>query len=180
MSDPFVVLGLDDTASADAVRHARRSLAKRHHPDAGGDAEMMRTINQAAGRALQAIHGRTSSESGAEPRSPNAGEERPRPEPTGVTRDAPSFTVEALPAETFEALLVVANWIGDVLDDDPPYRLDIHLREPGPCWCCLELVPDAGASTVSITVASEPGLDTPNVELVRDTWVEQLNRYNWD
>lgn len=180
MSDPFVVLGLDDTASAEAVRHARRRLAKHHHPDAGGDVEMMRSINQAAGLALQVIHGRTASDPGVNPQSPNAGEERSPSEPTGVARDVPSFTVEALPAETFEALLVVANWIGDVLDDDPPYRLDTHLREPGPCWCRLELVPDAGASTVSLTVASEPGLATPNIELVRDMWVEQLNRYDWE
>ncbi len=55
MSDPFAVLGLDDTASPAAVRTARRDLAKLHHPDAGGDAEMMRSINQAAGRALQEI-----------------------------------------------------------------------------------------------------------------------------
>ncbi len=163
MTSPFVVLGLAETATAEAVRIARRDLAKQHHPDTGGDAEMMRAINQAAGLALQEIAGRATRE--------------PVEEPTGVSRDMPSFTVEALPVETFEALLVVTSWIGEVLDDDPPYRLDTHLHEPTPCWCRLELVPDAGASTVSITLAHEPDQPAPNIELVRDIWIEHLNRY---
>jgi hypothetical protein len=166
MSDPFAVLGLADTASAEAVRMARRDLAKRHHPDAGGDAEMMRSINQAAVQALLEIANRVTMP-------------EQRDEPTDVSRDVPSFTVEALPAETFEALLVVTSWIGDVLDDDPPYRLDTHLHEPAPCWCRLELMPDAGASTVSITLANEAGQPLPNIERVRDTWIDQLNRYDW-
>ena len=106
------------------------------------------------------------------------GQRRRRPQ---VEYDAPSFTVDALPAETFEALLVVAGWIGDVLDDDPPYVLECHLHEPAPCWCRLDLVPDAGGSTVSLTVASPAGErggvnDLTFVERVRDVWVEQLNR----
>jgi hypothetical protein len=170
MSDPFAALGLADTASAEAVRAARRDLAKRHHPDAGGDAEMMRSINQAAGQALQEIANRTLT---------TALPVEPHIEPTGVLRDVPSFTVEALPVETFEALLVVTSWIGEVLDDDPPYRLDVHLHDPAPCWCRLELVPDAGASTVSITLANEAGQSVPNIERVRDMWFDQLNRYDW-
>ncbi|MEZ5216771.1 MAG: hypothetical protein R2715_09340 [Ilumatobacteraceae bacterium] len=51
--------------------------------------------------------------------------------------------IEALPVEAYEALLVVATWIGEVLVDEPPYLLDVHLHEPRPCWCRLELVPDA-------------------------------------
>jgi hypothetical protein len=174
MSDPFAALGLTDTASAESVRAARRDLAKRHHPDAGGDAEMMRSINQAAGEALQEIANRAST-----PALPFESQFESQIEPTGVLRDVPSFTVEALPVETFEALLVVTTWIGEVLDDDPPYRLDVHLHEPAPCWCRLELVPDAGASTVSITLANETGQPVPNIERVRDIWIDQLNRYDW-
>ena len=97
-----------------------------------------------------------------------------------VQHDAPSFVIEALPAEAFEALLVVASWIGEVLVDEPPYLLDVHMAPPYDCWCRLELVPDAGSSTVSLTVA---GVDTadlapppPDVELIRDVWVRELNR----
>ena len=69
----------------------------------------------------------------------------------------PSFVIDALPAEAFEALLVVTSWIGEVLVDEPPYLLEVHLHDPAPCWCRLELVPDAGSSTVSLTVAGRRG-----------------------
>jgi hypothetical protein len=105
--------------------------------------------------------------------------------------------IEALPAEAFEALLVVTSWIGEVLVDEPPYLLDVHLAPPYDCWCRLELVPDAGSSTVSLTVAgvdrADPvggvddvegderddvvdGASVPDVELIRDLWVRELNR----
>ncbi len=173
-NDPFATLGLTDGATADEVRAARRRLAKQHHPDRGGDAERMRTLNVAAAAALARLA------AGKEPApSPRRGE-RKRQEPSGMTSDLPSFTVEALPVDTYEALLVVSSWLGEVLDDDPPYRLDVHLRGPVPCWCRLELVPDAGASTVGITVGAYDNGPVPDVESVRDVWVDQLNRLDWD
>ena len=93
-----------------------------------------------------------------------------------VDQDSPSFTVDALPAETFEAMLVALSWIGELVDDDPPYRLECHLNEPEPCWCRLDVVPDAGGSTVSITVVSATTGDRVSAEAVRDTWVDHLNR----
>ena len=64
---------------------------------------------------------------------------------------------------------------GEVLDDEPPYRLDVDLGEPFDCWCRLELLPDAGASTVSVTLASRDGRPVPDLDAVRDTWVATLN-----
>lgn len=190
MSDPFRVLGLSAESSADDVRRARRELAKQHHPDTGGDAEMMRRVNAAAGQALHTIAAASAgtreptaaSSSGPAPSTAAAddaaGTSRERGR-SGLRRDVPSFTVEALPVETFEALLVVASWIGEVLDDDPPYLLEVHLYQPGECWCRLDLVPDAGASTVSLTVAAYADQPAPSIESVRDVWVDQLNRYDW-
>ncbi|MCU1503180.1 MAG: hypothetical protein JWM12_2534 [Ilumatobacteraceae bacterium] len=98
-----------------------------------------------------------------------------------VQHDAPSFTIDALPAEAYEALLIVASWIGDVAVDDPPYLLEARLDEPVSCWCRLDLVPDAGASTVSITVVFDlPVPDGVDAETVRDTWVAHLNRLGRD
>ena len=88
-----------------------------------------------------------------------------------------SFVIEALPVEAFEALLVVTSWIGEVIVDEPPYQLDVVLTDPLHCWCRLDLVPDAGASTVGITIArlpDEPAL--PDIDDVRDLWVASLNR----
>ncbi len=70
----------------------------------------------------------------------------------------------------------MTSWMGEVLVDDPPYVLEVHLIEPAPCWCRFDLVPDAGGSTVTLTVASIDGTPAPDVELVRDTWVANLNR----
>jgi hypothetical protein len=92
-----------------------------------------------------------------------------------------SFVVEALPVVAYDALLVATSWLGEVVDDDAPYRLETHLAPPNSCWCLLELVPDAGASTVSLTVGpvDVPGAamsSIPDVESIRDLWITNLNR----
>jgi hypothetical protein len=183
--EAFRELGLSQGATVDDVRDARRRLAKIHHPDRGGDPAAMRTLNQAAAVALQRID-----EQQRPPTPPTGAARGGRDDPqgapqrdrhwSGVARDAPSFTVEALPAETFEGLLVVASWMGEVLDDDPPYRLDTHLYEPIECWCRLDVMPDAGSSTVSLTIAAPDGGPVPAVESVRDAWVDGLNRIDWE
>ncbi len=183
-TDPFADLGLTRDADAGQVRAARRRLAKDHHPDAGGDATMMAWVNAVARDALAAIEQRRP---GVEPGPDSVPEPPPGRAAAGsdetmssrVTTDVPSFTVEALPVDTFEALLVVAGWIGDLLDDDPPYRLDVHLHEPAPCWCRLDLVPDAGSATVTLAVAAVDGGPVPDVEQVRDTWIAHLNQLDW-
>ena len=184
--DPLATLGLGRGATVEDIRAARRRLAKAHHPDQGGDPARMQTINEAADAALLAVD--TAVETAIETAGDIAEETRPpggRGTPSadagssGVERDVPSFTVEALPVETFEAMLVVASWLGEVLDDDPPYRLDTYLSEPFDCWCRLEVVPDAGASTVSLAVAGIDGAPTPDVLAVRDAWVANLNAVDW-
>lgn len=192
--DPFVALGLTRGASLADVRAARRVLARQFHPDHGGDAAAMQRINVAFDRCVAHLTGRRpladappapapADRAGPARRAP-AGPSRHR-RFRGVEHDAPSFTIDALPAEAFEALLVVATWIGEVLDDDPPYVLECVLGEPTPCWCRLDLVPDAGGSTVSLMVApvdprilgdEEPLAATVSAETVRDVWVAQLNQ----
>ena len=170
--DPFAVLGLTPDATLDQVRVARRRLAAQFHPDRGGSAAKMGEINAAFDRAVAVLTGRRPAPRPAPPPAPPPRPSRRR----GVQQDAPSFTIDCLPAEAFEALLVVTSWMGEVLVDDPPYLLEVHLHEPGPCWCRLDLVPDAGASTVTLTVASVGDDLAPDVEEVRDAWVANLNR----
>jgi hypothetical protein len=161
------------------VRAARRELAKRHHPDRGGDAAAMQAVNEAADDVLLRIStpaNPAGDESQRDPSAPGLIADEPG---GGLSRDVPSFTVEALPVETFEGLLIVASWIGEVLDDDPPYRLDTHLHEPVECWCRLDVVPDAGASTVSLTIAGVDGAPTPDIIAVRDLWITNLNAVDW-
>jgi len=180
--DPFAVLGLPADASLDDVRAARRRLAKELHPDHGGDADRMREVNAAFDRAVRQLRTRA----GAAP--PASRRARPSSEPTRAPRrgrpyrwarwiehDAPSFTIDVLPAEAYEALLIVASWHGEVLVDDPPYLLDVHLYEPFDCWCRLELLPEAGATSVSLTVGAPSASEAPSIEDVRDLWVGLLN-----
>jgi hypothetical protein len=187
--EPFATLGLGRDATVDDIRAARRRLAKAHHPDQGGDPARMQTINEAADAALLAVEAQVGPSAAPAAEAPGAAADarttpadRPDSENAGtsaVARDVPSFTVEALPVETFEAMLVVASWLGEVLDDDPPYRLDTYLHEPFDCWCRLDVVPDAGASTVSLAVAGLDGAPTPDVIAVRDAWVANLNAVDW-
>ena len=162
MSDPFATLGLRRDATPDEIREARRELARTLHPDAGGDQEQMQAVNAAAAEALRRV--------AAPP---------PKEEWVGQTRDVPSFTIEALPVEAFEALLVATAELGEVEDDDPPYVLRTLLNAPIACWCQLDVVPDAGASTVSVAIAPVDDAPLPPLIAVRNAWITALNGLDW-
>lgn len=178
-ADPFAVLGVPWTATLAEVREARRNLAFRLHPDHGGNVADMQRLNAAFDACVGHVTHRRRLTVPPAPATPSAAPHRwsrePAPRRRHVEQDAPSFTIDALPVEAFEALLIVASWIGEVLDDDPPYVLECHVHEPVMCWCRLELVPDAGGSTVSLTVQVLDDERT-SAELVRDVWVDHLNR----
>jgi hypothetical protein len=175
MTDPFAVLGVRSDATIEEVRVARRRLAAQFHPDHGGDPARMGEINAAFEAVVAQLANRSAPSPDPAP-APKSGPVAPRLRYHDVQYDAPSFTIDLLPVEAFEALLVVTSWIGEVLVDDPPYVLEVHLTEPSPCWCRLDLVPDAGASTVTLTVAPIADTPAPDVEVVRDLWVANLNR----
>jgi hypothetical protein len=50
------------------------------------------------------------------------------------------------------------------------------LGEPSPCWCRLDLVSDAGATTVDLTIGAYESGDVPTAEEVRDLLVGAVNR----
>ena len=177
--DPWEILGLSPAASVDQIEAARRALAKRAHPDIGGSVVEMQRINAAADAARRA---RSASVDASPERPPAPSRQAPPPprRPMFGRHDNPSFTIEALPAEAFEALLIVAGALGDVIDDDPPYRLEVALSTPIAGWCRLEVMPEAGASSVGLTVAGEPGAPAPDLDAVRDAWIAELNQLDWD
>ena len=132
-------------------------------------------MNAAAEAALRHL-GATTEAPPIEPAAPRRPSPPRRRGGGWVGRDHPSFTIEALPAEAYEALLIVANVLGAVVDDDPPYRLEAELAEEPTAWCRLDIAPDGGGSTVSLTVASSEGA---TVNEVRDRLVVELNRLDW-
>lgn len=176
------LLGLPPDADAAEVRTARRRLAKTVHPDHGGDAVAMRELNEAADVVLSSLAGDDRAGPLLEPAGPGAGRTPPSAAAGGrrVDHDVASFTIEALPVEAFEALLVVTSWLGEVLVDEPPYQLDVILGDPVACWCRLDLVPDAGASTAALTIAALPERPLPPIDDVRDVWVFALNELGSD
>jgi hypothetical protein len=177
--DPYAVLGVAPGASEEELRSARRRLAMDLHPDHAGGTAAATAAMQRLNLAFEAAVARLAAAPEVAPAPPSPGAPDvppPVPRPGGrLAHDVASFTIEALPVEAFEAVLVVAGWLGDVIDDDPPYRLDVLLGEPYDCWCRLDLVPDAGASTVALTLGSIDGRPVPDLDTVRDTWVAELN-----
>lgn len=180
VQDPFAVLGLTPSATLDEVRAARRRLAKEHHPDKGGDHARMGEVNRAFDLAVKAVLGRVDRPAPApaprtyQGRRPQAPTQRVR-RVGRVVHDNPSFTIDVLPVEAWEALSIVATWQGQVLVDDPPYLLEVHLFEPYDCWCRLDLLPEAGGTMVAVSVAGLDGRRAPDVEAVRDLWIAMLN-----
>jgi len=172
VTDPYRTLGVPESATLDELTAARRRLAMTLHPDLGGDAAAMQAVNGAYDEAVRRLSQPVVTPVEAPPGSP-PGRRRPQ---RGVQYDSPSFTIDVLPVEAFEALLVVTAWMGEVLVDDPPYVLEVFLHDPSPCWCRLDLVPDAGATTVSLMVAGIDPDPTPDPESVRDEFVANLNR----
>lgn len=146
------MLGLTEGFDVRDLQRARRQALLRRHPDHGGTREAVDAVERAVELLLVA-------RDVVSPRVRRGS-------------DRPSFTVSALPVEAFELLLWAAADLGDVSDDDPPYRLEVRMHEPPDTWVCFELVPDAGSSTVSLTLEAPMALD---VEAVRDTWVAAIN-----
>lgn len=132
------ILGLTESDDVTDVIAARRRLARRCHPDVGGEKDSMTLINQAADFLL------------AQSSSESDDERRRHPEWDGVEIDRPSFVIDVLPVEAFEWILTAANVLGHVVDDEPPYALEVLIDSRPDRWCRLEIVPDAGSSTVSI------------------------------
>jgi len=134
----------------------------------------MQRINAAAALALRMLDETGVRDVGPEAPTPAA------PGWMGQARDVPSFTVEALPAEAFEGLLIAAAELGEITDDEPPYDLRLLLAPPLTCWCQLDVVPDAGASTVSVSIAAAEGQPLPGLVDVRNAWIEALNGLDWN
>ena len=141
--------------------------------DRGGTEELMKQLNNAFDKAVGHVTGRRPIVASRPEYMPKAG---PTRRVVRLQHDGPSFVINSSLDEAFDGLSLVCSWIGDVLNDEAPHRLEVQLHEPSPCWCCLTLVADAGASVVSLSVAAVGDAEPPHVDAVRDTWVHHLNQ----
>ena len=169
--DPFAVLLIDKTSSAQEIRRAWRERALTVHPDVGGSDAAMQELNEALRKALELVEVQKVQKVVV-------------PVLVRRQRDVSSFTVDVLAAECFEALLLVAGISGAISYEEPPHQLEFSLHDSGVVgalhgWCRCDLVPEAGATTVSLIVGSEKFSDGISVEEVRDYLVANLNAIDW-
>lgn len=165
LAEHYAVLGIGADATDQEIRRARRRAAWDAHPDRGGSHAAMAAVN-AAFLGIMQNRGSTTVER-------SAGSAR-------LGHDIPSFTMDVLPVEAFEYLVLAAQGIGEIVDSDPPYLLEVmlysrrgatsadHVISDSGTWCRLEVVPDAGSSTVSLWSESD-------AEECRDLWIEAIN-----
>src|SRR6476646_5070459 len=107
IADPWAVLGLHAGASWDDVRAAHRRLAKELHPDVSGtdtDHHRMAEVNEAFAMLAAQI--------------PRTGGTIPPYTPDSAASshvqavdEAVGFSIDLLPAEAFEALLIVSSFL---------------------------------------------------------------------
>jgi curved DNA-binding protein CbpA len=179
--DPFVVLGVSAGATPQEIRLAWRQLAKKCHPDAGGDAQQMVLLNDALAQALEAMHELPSStETRDHTRSSSLRRNTPEERTHRVRHDVSSFTFNVLPVESFELLEIVANSSGSVIESDCPYLLEFSLETFGDAftssdWCRCELVPEAGGTMVHLTIGGLATSTHLDVEVVRDELIRCIN-----
>ena len=156
----YKLFGLTQTASIDEIIQARRFLALEFHPDRGGSDEHMALVNLAFDEIMNWQR-----------------QQQPEPlhisipkVPSAFDVDRPSFVINALPVVAFELLLLAGRIIGDVALDDPPYLLEVQIEDPVLTWCRLEVLPEAGSSSVSLMVDGQT-----NALSVRDLWIRTIN-----
>lgn len=165
LSAHYAVLGVEPGVSDEDLRRARRRAALSVHPDRGGSTAAMAGVNAAYAAIM--------SRRGAAHRTTPAHR---------LSHDAPSFTVDVLPVVAYEYLLLAAQELGEIVDSEPPYVLEMllygyaadghddHVLSDDAPWCRLEVVPDAGSSTVSLWCQGDMDAET-----CRDLWVNAIN-----
>ena len=87
----------------------------------------------------------------------------------GFDVDHPSFVIDVLPVDAFEYVALAAHVLGQVIDEEPPYSIELLLASLPDAWCRLDIVPDAGSSTISISTRGVVASDLVG------TWVDTIN-----
>lgn len=147
--------GLPPNFSVEELKQARRGALFDAHPDRGGTRERLERVNAAFDALIKDAQGR-----------------KPVDQVGFDRRDCPSFTIDVLPVDAFDSLLMAAAELGDVIDDEPPYRLEVMMLHPHDDWVVFDLVPDAGSTTVTMSVEGRP---SQSLETLRDRWIDALN-----
>ena len=153
--DARAFFGLGSAFSAEELKQARKSALFEAHPDRGGSRERFELVQVAYDTLINDSQAR-----------------KPVDQIDFGRRDCPSFTIDVLPVEAFDSLLMAAAELGEVIDDEPPYRLEVMMLHPHDDWVVFDLVPEAGSTTVNMSVEGRP---SQSLEMLRDRWIDALN-----
>lgn len=177
-SEAFELLNLKPGSSVEEIRKAWRARSVLHHPDVGGSNDAMVSLNLALQVALAWKPDDVD--------APKVEEREPQVSTTAqrTRRDVSSFTVNVLPVDCWHGLEVVASLCGPTVQDEPPYLLEFLLHDSSlhhsrNSWCRCECVPEAGGTTVHLTVGSSHQNEMPDIDEVRDFLVHHLNQIDW-
>ncbi len=172
-SESFEILGINSDADESEIRRAWRDKASSLHPDVGGTHNDMVRLNDALKTALDNVQ---SPEQKKPQTTPHTTPKRAR---GFVATDMSCFTIDALPVDAWHLLYVTANHCGPIIDEEEPYLLEFLLSDTSietfaSVMCRCEIVPEAGASTIHLSLFSEHG-NVGGVEIVRDLLVSTIN-----
>ena len=176
---PFQILGVNESATEEEIRSAWRALATKHHPDVGGDHESMLSLNTALSDALRFL------EDG--PHSPivqNTSKPRKKYGASFTSRDMSSFTINSLPVDAWHLLVIAAAHCGQVIDQEEPHLMEFSLHDTPldgghQAWCRCELMPEAGGTTVHLSLV-QPTAPAISPEALRDFLVDTINEVSDD
>lgn len=172
-SESFEILGINSDSDESEIRRAWREKASSLHPDVGGSHYGMIRLNDALKVALAHVR---SPEHKTPQTTPHTTPKRAR---GFVARDLSCFTIDALPVDAWQLLYISANHCGPIIDEEEPYLLEFLLSDTSieafaSVMCRCEIVPEAGASTIHLSLLSELGT-IGGVEIVRDLLVSTIN-----
>lgn len=159
-----------------------------HHPDAGGDTTTMARLNAALEEALRVVAHQSTMVAPRPPGASSGPRTAPRRPESAVSdgtarkvwRDVPSFTIDCLPVDSFEMLTIVASTLGSVIEEEIPYWIEFSLESsealPGAAnWCRCEIFPEAGGSSVHLSVGAAATVGDVAVVALRDEIIRVLN-----
>ena len=102
-------------------------------------------------------------------------EPEPPREPVATAVDDLSFSIEQLPVDAFQSVLIVASFLGDPWVIDEPYELMARLDPPLSCRCRIDIAPEAGGSLVTLTLQPLKRFEFPDPTAVRNAFIAELD-----
>lgn len=175
MAEAMATLRVSSSFNETDLRRAKRALLFESHPDHAGrtESDTKTSIDEVLASydfLMSVLADKSNSQLLKDLITSSSSEHQ-------YARDLPSFTVNALPVDAYHLLFVAAHELGEVVEEEEPYFMVVRMSHPTEYWCEIDVVPDAGASTVSLSATRCDNATGALVDIiaVRDLWVHTIN-----